>query len=219
MIYLYIKTHNKTGLKYFGKTTKKDPYRYKGSGIYWKKHLKKHGNDISTEIIGQFESEEECKEFALEFSEKNNVVNSELWANLKEENGLDGSPKGVKFSEEHKEKIRQSRYGKCYNDFDENTRKKMSYSSKLRVKKQIENGTHLFSGESGSKIAIENNRKKIEQGIHNFVGSVIVVDKNGKRTTISKEKFWNQEGDKNNWEYVQHTSNEAKIRLKTAKEI
>ena len=35
--YLYVKQHNKTGLKYFGKTTKKDPLKYKGSGLYWKR--------------------------------------------------------------------------------------------------------------------------------------------------------------------------------------
>jgi len=218
MIYLYVKTHNKTGLKYFGKTTRKDPFKYKGSGVYWKKHLKKHGNDFTTEILGLFDNEILCSSFAIEFSIKNNIANSEEWANLKEENGLDGSPKGIKFCEEHKEKIRQSRYGKCYNDFDDQTRRKMSESSKIRSRKQVENGTNLFSGEAGSKMASENNRNKIEKGTHNFVGNVIVVDKFGKRVTISKEKFWSQEGDKKDWEYVQHTSSEAKIRLKTAKD-
>jgi hypothetical protein len=56
--YLYIKTHNITGLKYFGKTTKKDPYSYIGSGEYWLSHLKIHGKNISTEIIGFFEDKE-----------------------------------------------------------------------------------------------------------------------------------------------------------------
>jgi hypothetical protein len=36
---LYVKTHNITGLKYFGKTTN-DPFKYKGSGKYWLDHLK-----------------------------------------------------------------------------------------------------------------------------------------------------------------------------------
>lgn len=30
--YLYIKIHNDTGLKYFGKTCSKTPKQYKGSG-------------------------------------------------------------------------------------------------------------------------------------------------------------------------------------------
>ena len=50
MIYLYLKTHNLTGLKYLGKTIK-DPYEYSGSGIVWTRHLKSHGNDVTTEIL------------------------------------------------------------------------------------------------------------------------------------------------------------------------
>ena len=94
MIILYVKTHNITGLKYFGKTTKPDPEKYKGSGIYWKKHIKKHGYDVKTEIIGTFDNEELCNGAALKFSIDNNIVESYLWANLRDENGLDGAPKG-----------------------------------------------------------------------------------------------------------------------------
>jgi transposase len=51
LIYLYVKTHNKTGLKYLGKTTKLDPHKYSGSGKRWLRHLKKHGFDYTTEIL------------------------------------------------------------------------------------------------------------------------------------------------------------------------
>lgn len=87
--YLYIKTHNLTGLKYFGKTTNKDPYTYKGSGTYWSNHLKVHGSDITTEIIGYYDNEKECRKVAHEFSITNDIVNSKEWANLKIE-ALDG---------------------------------------------------------------------------------------------------------------------------------
>ncbi len=98
MITLYIKTHNKTGLKYFGKTIQ-DPYKYKGSGVRWKKHIKKYGYDVNTEIFAQFENEtDELSEVALMFSEHNDIVNSDEWANLMEENGLDGgsSPESIR---------------------------------------------------------------------------------------------------------------------------
>ena len=36
--YLYVKTHNVTGLKYFGKTTR-NPLTTNGSGVYWKSHI------------------------------------------------------------------------------------------------------------------------------------------------------------------------------------
>jgi hypothetical protein len=93
-IYLYIKTHNKTGLKYFGKTTKKDPHKYTGSGTYWKRHLHKHGADYTTQIVSQFDDESLCEEFALKFSKEHDIVNSNEWANLQEENGITGAPKG-----------------------------------------------------------------------------------------------------------------------------
>lgn len=88
-IYLYIKTHNKTGLKYFGKTVKKDPHKYLGSGKHWISHLKKHGIDYTTEIYGIYFDKQECMLAAIDFSEQNKIVESSEWANLKIES-LDG---------------------------------------------------------------------------------------------------------------------------------
>ena len=93
-IHLYVKQHNITGLRYFGKTSKKDPYAYLGSGKYWRRHLKVHGRNIDTISVWSFENEEDCEKFALEFSIANNIVESEMWANLRLENGRDGLPVG-----------------------------------------------------------------------------------------------------------------------------
>jgi len=114
MIYLYIKTHNVTGLKYFGKTTRKDPVTYTGSGKYWKTHLKKHGNNFTTEIIKTFSTEKECSSFAVEFSLNHNIIESNRWANLINENGLDGAPQGNKISDSVKQKISKSLIGKSF---------------------------------------------------------------------------------------------------------
>ena len=86
--YLYIKTHNKTKIKYFGKTTR-DPFQYKGSGSYWINHINKHGNDVHTEILGHYTDKTECYLAALDFSAKHNIVESKEWANLRPET-LDG---------------------------------------------------------------------------------------------------------------------------------
>jgi len=112
MIHLYIKTHNKTGLKYFGKTERVDAIEYLGSGVRWRKHLKKHGNDIRTEIIASFDNKEECSIYAEEFSKKNKIVESDEWANLIIENGKDGAPKGNVVSGSTKDKISKSLLGK-----------------------------------------------------------------------------------------------------------
>ena len=61
-IYLYVKTHNVTGLKYLGQTSSNDPYKYQGSGKYWRLHLKKHGNNVTTEILKECESKADIKE-------------------------------------------------------------------------------------------------------------------------------------------------------------
>jgi hypothetical protein len=241
VIYLYVKTHNDTGLKYFGKTSRKNPYKYKGSGVYWKRHLKKHGSNFSTEIIGTFSDELECSKVALRYSIENDVVNSQEWANLKEENGQDGSPLGVKFSEQHKDNIRKSRIGKCYNPFTEDTRRKMGLASEARNKKMLQNGTHPFAGERGSKLAKERNKKLLYEGKHNFqakeyaektrernlkkikegtheflkqTGTVPVINKNGDYLRIKKEVYYNQEGNKNDWEHVYMHSQEGRRRRK-----
>jgi hypothetical protein len=82
-----------TGLRYFGKSIREDIHIYTGSGKYWSNHFKKHGKTyIVTEWVSEwFETLEEIKEFALAFSEIFDIVNSDEWANLQEENGLDGN--------------------------------------------------------------------------------------------------------------------------------
>jgi len=88
-IILYIKTHNITGLKYFGKTVR-DPFKYKGSGKRWLYHLRKHGTDISTEIYGIYDDFESARIAAITFSKENNIAESSDWANLIPEN-LEGA--------------------------------------------------------------------------------------------------------------------------------
>jgi len=110
MIHLYVKTHNITGLKYFGKTTQ-DPHKYRGSGKYWKLHIQKHGYNVSTEIIGSYTDLSECYAAALAFSKEHDIVRSEQWANLIEENGLDGAPighPGHMFTEQERVELSQS---------------------------------------------------------------------------------------------------------------
>ena len=94
MIYLYIKQHADTGLKYFGRTTCVDPLKYKGSGTYWKSHLKKHGDNVNTIKLWGFDSMDECSKFASEFSNENNIVKSNQWANLTNEDGFMGAVRG-----------------------------------------------------------------------------------------------------------------------------
>jgi hypothetical protein len=132
IIYLYKKTHNKTGLQYLGKT-KKDPTLYKGSGTYWLNHIKKYGYDVTTEIIRECSNNTEVKEWGMYYSRLWNIVRSTKWANLREETGDGGdtstSPNYIKslltrkklfgkdnpmfggFSDSHRENLSKARQG------------------------------------------------------------------------------------------------------------
>ena len=90
MIYLYLKTHNVTGLKYLGKTSRSDPYRYTGSGRRWLHHIKKHGYDVTTEILLESHDPEEIKKAGIYYSQLWDVINNESFANLKLEEGDGG---------------------------------------------------------------------------------------------------------------------------------
>ena len=90
--WLYIKQHNTTGLRYFGKTTK-DPKVYLGSGKYWLRHLKEHSEDITTVWCEEFTNMDQLVEFATFFSEFHDIVDAvdsrgkKIWANMIPENG------------------------------------------------------------------------------------------------------------------------------------
>lgn len=102
-IYLYKKTHNITGLKYLGKTSK-DPFNYTGSGQEWKPHLKEHGYDVTTEILKECQSKEELSYWGRYYSELWDIVDSPDWANKIPETGGGGPA-----SEETRKKMRESR--------------------------------------------------------------------------------------------------------------
>jgi len=121
--WLYLKQHNITGLKYFGKTIR-NPDTYNGSGIHWTRHLAKHGTDVSTIWKQLFTDKEELTQFALKYSQDNNIVESAEYANLKPEDGLMGGDTGItekgrsviseksklfKHSDESKQRIREAR--------------------------------------------------------------------------------------------------------------
>jgi len=153
-IYLYIKTHNKTGLKYLGKTTTKDPHKYAGSGTYWINHLNKHGYDYSTEILRECQSNSEVREWGMYYSSLYDIVNAKnetgckLWANLKPE----------------------------YGDGDD------SETARNKAMKRLEEGTHNFQGDSNPSRRLVKEKKhnfqgennpnsnRIANGTHNLLG-------------------------------------------------
>ena len=179
---LYIVTHNKTGFKYFGKTirwfTVEDLQKYyKGSGVWWLRHLNKHGNDISFEIYKICSLDENAEDYvvpiALKFSTENDIIGRDNnWANLMLENGLDGGcDKGRILSEEHKQKISlahksrvgSSMSGKTQTDFQKQraseTHKGKTLSEESKKKISIKNSGKIMSDETRKKMS--NSKKGI----------------------------------------------------------
>ena len=109
MIYLYVKTHRITGLKYLGKTSAADPYSYPGSGKRWRAHLEKYGYEFDTEILLESEDPIKIKEAGLTYSKLWQVVEDVEWANLKPESGDGGT---FVHTAEAKEKIGNASRGK-----------------------------------------------------------------------------------------------------------
>ena len=198
--WLYIKQHTVTGLKYFGKTTR-NPEKYKGSGKRWINHLVVHGDTVKTVWSHLFTSKTELVEFALNFSKDNNIVESEEWANLIPENGLDGgSPKGTNkgrpcsdqarqnldngrknriytpMSKESKEKLRNSKLGK---QITFETREKL----KLARAKQLASNDIRFIIICPNNDSYNFNRLEIRQfcELHNLTyASLLAKGKQGK---------------------------------------
>lgn len=90
-IYLYVKTHNTTGFKYLGKTISNDPHLYQGSGTVWKRHIKKHGYDVTTVILLETNDPSELKEVGIYYSNLWNIVESKGFANIIPETGDGGA--------------------------------------------------------------------------------------------------------------------------------
>lgn len=87
MYYLYVKKHNVTKLKYLGQT-QNNPEKYKGSGKYWTRHIKKHGYDVTTIVLLETKDMDELCRVSKFFSDFFDVMDSKEWANLIPETGF-----------------------------------------------------------------------------------------------------------------------------------
>lgn len=83
---VYEKTHNITGQKYVGISTR-NTNKYNGSGPRWKEHLEEHGYDHSTDILFKTTSQQELTDFCETYSKEKNIVESDLYSNERPEHG------------------------------------------------------------------------------------------------------------------------------------
>jgi hypothetical protein len=154
-IYLYVKTHNKTGLKYLGKTSK-NPHTYLGSGIDWKAHLKEHGFDHSTKIIKECQDNQELNYWGRHYSDLWNVAESNEWANRIPETGG-----GANHTEDRKELFRQQQLGRKKSPRTNEHRNNLSKSLKGIPKPRSKEHQEAWSKSSKEKWKNDIERKAI----------------------------------------------------------
>ena len=174
-IYLYVKTHNKTGLKYLGKTTQTDPHKYTGSGTRWLRHLRKHGYDYRTEILLECSNELELKYWGIYYSDLWNVAENNNWANLKTEEGHGGN-----HSMETRNKISKSHKGK-------------TQSNESNKKRSLANLGHTISDETKEKISLAkkgklNSKESNIKRSNSLKGRSLSEETKQKLSTVNKGK-------------------------------
>lgn len=192
-IYLYKKTHNITGLKYLGKTISKDPYSYTGSGVRWTNHLKKHGYDITTEILRECQTEDELIEWGQYYSKLWNIVENKEWANLKAEAG----PKGgwsleskLKLSNTKKQELSKLTPAEHAERIKNSCSSKASWTTE-RIEKMRKGMTGKKKTKTLALLKAESERKnrtpeqKLKCGASNLGKTWKLVD--GKRIWVEKE--------------------------------
>ena len=213
MLYLLVKEHNLTGLKYLCKKSARsfdECKKYKGSGVYWKKHLAKHGNDVSTTCLFVTKDKQEFKKIATKYSKEYDVVNSKQWANLIVEEGQGGNT--VVDLNLHKEKtsfgIKNSKnYSKLLKHLETHTKNiqllgakaaKEKLTGVLKSEEHKENmrGKRPHVNQTGDR---NNNAKKIETPFGIF-GSI--REASNKIEGYTYKMIWDRLHNDTQWRYL-----------------
>lgn len=180
---LVIKTHKKTRLKYLCQTTK-DPFKYDGSGVDWKRHLREHGREHDTEILLQTFSWDILTTYGRYYSIYFNIVGSmddfgnKIWANrIVECGGGGGASYGDKnpmktssaknkliatINTPENKKLKAERTKKTWEDFE------------IRQNRQVQIKNSLSQPETKKKqrlAATERATKRSINGTHNLQGN------------------------------------------------
>ena len=198
MHHLYLKTHNNTGLKYLGQTSR-NPYTYNGSGSYWLRHLKKYGNNVSTEILFSTESKDELVEIGIEYSSKWNIVESSNFANLRIENGDGGDTSQCEAFIEYISKGSKLK-GRTYEDIHgiekaKHLRESRSNSNKNRGPRSQETKNKISKSTQGrvpwnkGKPCPNPKRPEIDKHIENFLKSGLTRKEYSKKYNINYNSF------------------------------
>lgn len=180
-LYLMIKTHSITGLKYLCKkvtTCDSKAISYLGSGTRWNNHLKVHGKQITTQIILKYELSklDEFSNLCIEYSNKYDIVNNDEWANLIIETGKPGTKigeycgsKGTFFGKKHTDETKKKISDANFGDNNVMRRNKIALENMIKTKNTSEykEKQRLISIEINSRPEVKEKIKQSKIGINN----------------------------------------------------
>ena len=138
---------------YFGFTTQ-NIETYNGSGVEWTKHLKTHNKGHKNIFIYEFENEELCEWFAIEYSYVNDIVKSQKFFNKMIECLSGGDTFNMKTDKEKKEiNKKNSEKKKLYwENLSEEKKKERNEKSSKSLKLSWKNKSEEEKEEIRSKI-------------------------------------------------------------------
>lgn len=180
-LYLMVKTHDITGLKYLCKkvtTCDSKAISYLGSGTRWNNHLKVHGKQITTQIILKYELSKlnEFSDLCIEYSNKYDIVNSDEWANLIIETGKPGTKigeycgsKGTFFGKKHTEETKKKISDANAGDNNVMRRNKTALENMVKTKNtpEYKEKQRLISIEINNRPDVKEKNRKSKMGINN----------------------------------------------------
>ena len=204
-LYLMVKTHTVTGLKYLCKkvtTSDSKAISYLGSGTRWNNHLKVHGKHINTEIIVKYELDkiEEFSKLCIEHSNKFNIVKSNDWANLIIETGKPGTKidiycgdKGTFFGKKHTEETKEKISIANRGNNNVMRRNKIALEKMILTKNKPENKEkqRLIAIEVNSRPEVKEKIRQSKLGLNNPVADKNIYTLKNKFTedTINGTRF------------------------------
>lgn len=190
MLYLLVKIHKETGLKYLCKheaNSIAECERYKGSGTYWKRHIKKYGNNVDTFCIVYTDDKDYFTQQAKFHSNFFNIIESNEWANLVNEEGQGGNT--VVDKTEHGKKTK-----KWWNS--------LSNEERNNVRTKISTGLNALSTEKKQlwieKIQKNRNKAEIYTKVANKLKGVPKTEDH-KKAMRGERPSVNQKGSSNNF--------------------
>lgn len=175
-MYVYIVTNRVNGKKYIGLSINKKKWfrdSYYGSGKLIKKAIEKYGKENFTkEIVKEFDTEKECREYERLLIESYNAVDDPMFYNLAP-GGYGGACKGHIVNEETREKIKKRNSGENH------------FFKKMSIEEQKEFSNRMSLLKMGS-VQSEETREKRRKSLNLFWKNLSEDDKKERFNKISK---------------------------------